>query len=131
MEVALRDPKATVGSLRTAGEQVLASGEQQERLIEALLTLARSQQAPGPARTLRPARRRRGGTRDPDARRETESPRLSSRLRAASTTGDQRLAERLVANLIDNAIRHNVPGGVPMFLVKLFWLSGLARFPCL
>lgn len=25
--------------------------------------------------------------------------------------GDARLAERLVANLVDNAVRHNVPGG--------------------
>jgi signal transduction histidine kinase len=36
---------------------------------------------------------------------------LSSRLRAARTTGDPKLAERLVANLVDNAMRYNVPGG--------------------
>jgi signal transduction histidine kinase len=33
---------------------------------------------------------------------------LLGRLEAA---GDPRLAERLVANLVDNALRHNVPGG--------------------
>jgi signal transduction histidine kinase len=44
-QVALADPDATTGSLRTAHERVLASGRQQERLIEALLTLALSQRA--------------------------------------------------------------------------------------
>ena len=29
----------------------------------------------------------------------------------APTAGDPRLVERLIANLIDNAIRHNTPGG--------------------
>jgi signal transduction histidine kinase len=111
MEVALRDPKATVGSLRAAGERVLASGMQQERLIEALLTLARSQRGLGYREPfdLRNVAAAELGNRLPDG--ETASPRLSSRLRAAPTTGDQRLAERLVANLVDNAIRHNVPGG--------------------
>ena len=32
-------------------------------------------------------------------------------LESAETTGDTRLAERLVANLLDNALRHNVPQG--------------------
>jgi signal transduction histidine kinase len=32
-------------------------------------------------------------------------------LAAAPAAGDPRLIERLVANLLDNAIRHNTPGG--------------------
>ena len=43
VEVALADPGVTVESLKATCERVLASSEQQERLIEALLTLARSQ----------------------------------------------------------------------------------------
>src|SRR5262249_60617586 len=43
VEVALRDPSPTVGSLQAVCERVLATGEEQERLIETLLTLARSQ----------------------------------------------------------------------------------------
>jgi signal transduction histidine kinase len=43
MEVALSDPDATVDSLRASYERALASGEEQARLIEALLTLARSE----------------------------------------------------------------------------------------
>jgi signal transduction histidine kinase len=42
-EVALSDPAATVESLRESHERILAAGEQQERLIEALLTLAHSE----------------------------------------------------------------------------------------
>ena len=42
-EVALADPDADEETLRAACERVLANGEQQERLIEALLTLARSE----------------------------------------------------------------------------------------
>src|SRR5207249_9861687 len=43
IEVALADPDASVESLRRTCEQVLAVGAQQELLIEALLTLSRSQ----------------------------------------------------------------------------------------
>ena len=43
VEVALADPAPTVAGLRGVCDRVLAAGEQQERLIEALLTLARSQ----------------------------------------------------------------------------------------
>ena len=43
VEVALADPDASVASLRGTCERVLVASEQQERLIEALLTLARGQ----------------------------------------------------------------------------------------
>src|SRR5256885_7141998 len=43
LEVALRDQQATNASLRAACERALVAGEQQERLIAALLTLARGE----------------------------------------------------------------------------------------
>jgi hypothetical protein len=43
LEVTLADPAANAVSLRAACERVLAIGEQQERMIDALLTLARSE----------------------------------------------------------------------------------------
>ena len=43
LEVTLADPDASAASLRAACERVLAIGEQQERMIDALLTLARSE----------------------------------------------------------------------------------------
>lgn len=36
---------------------------------------------------------------------------VSTSLSAATCTGDPRLAERLIANLVDNALRHNTPDG--------------------
>jgi signal transduction histidine kinase len=42
-EVALADPNADTATLRAMGEQVVAASQRQERLLEALLTLARSE----------------------------------------------------------------------------------------
>jgi signal transduction histidine kinase len=111
LEVALADPERTAGSLSQACAQVLAAGEQQERLIEALLTLARSQRgldrrepvelAAVIAAVLR--------SRRPEAERSGIT--VDASLGLGAVLGDARLAERLVANLIDNAVAHNVPGG--------------------
>jgi signal transduction histidine kinase len=43
LQLALTDPHPTLAGYRSTCEDVLAAGEQQEQLIEALLTLARSQ----------------------------------------------------------------------------------------
>jgi signal transduction histidine kinase len=37
--------------------------------------------------------------------------RIDAKLGAAAAAGDPRLAESLMANLVGNALRHNVPGG--------------------
>ncbi len=42
-QVALADPEATLESIRAAHERILTSGDQQEQLIDALLTLSRAQ----------------------------------------------------------------------------------------
>jgi signal transduction histidine kinase len=111
LEVALRDRQATNASLRTACERALAAGEQQERLIAALLTLARGERgldtfepfdlgdiAAGVLAALREEAAARGVT-------------VTADLGAAPALGDPRLAERLAANLADNAIRYNATGG--------------------
>ncbi len=110
-QVALADPDATVASLRAAHERVLASGRQQERLIEALLTLTRGQA--GPARR-EPVDLARVATGVLDARHDEALERrieIDAALEPAVTTGDLPLVERLVANLADNALRHNHPAG--------------------
>lgn len=107
LEVALDDPDATVDSLKAVGRRVLASGEQQERLIAALLVLARSQRGldthtPFDLAVL---------AAQAAAQLSANGPRLEQDLQPAPTSGDPRLARRLLANLLDNAVRHNVPDG--------------------
>ena len=111
IEVALADPAATTADLRATCERVLAIGEQQERMIEALLTLARSERGLDQRRVfdLSASVRDVLGSRRPEiAAREL---RLEDDPGHALTSGDPRLVERLVANLLDNAIRHNRAGG--------------------
>jgi signal transduction histidine kinase len=111
VEVALRDPDPTVGSLQHTMQRVLATGEEQERLIEALLTLARSQRGLDRRELLDLAAVTAAAlaATGPDA--ESRRVRVNASLGPAPALGDQRLAERLAANLVDNAMRHNVPGG--------------------
>jgi signal transduction histidine kinase len=120
VEVALAEPEPTVAALRGVCERVLVAGTQQERLIEALLTLARSQRGLDQWEPVDLA----AVTADVLQARQTEAAGQNLQvscavadgaMAAAGPTavllGDARLAERLVANLVDNAIRHNVPGG--------------------
>ena len=111
IEVALADPEPSVASLLEVCRRVLVAGEQQERLIEALLTLARSQRGLdrcGPVDLAAVA----DGVmvaRWPEA--QQRGLIVTTGLQPAVALGDAPLAERLVTNLVDNAIRHNVPRG--------------------
>lgn len=110
-EVALRDPGATVATLRDAHQRVVVAGEQQERLIEALLVLARSErglETRGPFDLADAAGVVLASRRDDIERRGLS---VDSHLESAVTWGDERLAERVVSNLVDNATRYNVPCG--------------------
>jgi signal transduction histidine kinase len=111
VQVALADPEADAVSLRTAHERVLASGAQQERLIEALLTLTRGQAGleKREAFDLAPVARQVLRTRQSEAR--ARGLDIHAALAPAPAAGDPRLAERLVTNLVDNALRHNAPDG--------------------
>ena len=110
-QVALADPEATVESLKQAHERVIASGDHQNRLIEALLALARGQagistRTPFDLTELVEAAL---AARGHEARRLDLS--IETDLNPAPVDGSAQLAERLVANLLDNALHHNVPGG--------------------
>ena len=107
VEVALADPDASTESLRETCRRVLAAGEQQERLIEALLTLACSQRGIDVHEELDL------GAITGEVVRGVSSNgiRFSSELGEACTTGDPALVERMVINLVDNAIQYNEPHG--------------------
>jgi signal transduction histidine kinase len=110
-EAALTDPDATIATFRAACEEVIAASEQQERLIEALLTLARSQrglrqrylvQLNEVASDVLQAR-------DPEA--AARGLYIDAAIGPAQLLGDARLVERLMLNLIQNALRYNVARG--------------------
>lgn len=107
LQVALADPDADVESLRTACHDVLALGQLQERLIDALLTLAASERGLEQREPVDLA----GIADEVVASRDNGTVRFDTALPRAETAGDPRLVEILVTNLVENAVRHNRPDG--------------------
>lgn len=110
LEVALADPAATALDLRNACQRVLTSNQQQGKLIEALLTLARSQRGLDRRAELDLAvltDALLAGV-EPSA---GSTPHIVVDLDRAPISGDPPLVELLIANLLDNAVRHNVADG--------------------
>jgi signal transduction histidine kinase len=102
LELALADPDADTATWREIGRDVLDACRQQERLLEACLALGRIQAglrgaevelASLAARVLRAA--------------DLGGLTARARLEPASTTGVPGLIERLLDNLLANAVRHN------------------------
>jgi signal transduction histidine kinase len=111
VDVTLADPDTSPTELRAMAERVRDATERSERLIEGLLTLARSEQQPRAwepadlaelaAQALQVARHEAGQA----------GLHMVTRLRPAPVEGEPALLERMVANLLENAVRHNQPGG--------------------
>jgi len=110
-EVALANPDPDPEELREVAVAVSESVVRTEALLDGLMFLARSQPGvlrPEPLDLAEIARRaaRQAGA---EARARDVEVRVSGP--PAATTGDRALVERLVANLVENGVRHNVPGG--------------------
>ena len=102
-------PTRPADQWRATGAELLESGQQQERVLEALLTLATSEA--GIDRS-EPADLAKVAT---DCLASVDAGHcglhVETSLNPAPLLGDPDLITRLVANLLDNAVRHNVPGG--------------------
>jgi signal transduction histidine kinase len=111
LQVALDDPGTTADMWRDTVREILASNAEQESLIESLLTLASSEGSLDKREPVDLA----AVTGEVMAARHAETGRLGLRVegtvRPAALDGDPLLIERLAANLVDNAMRHNVFGG--------------------
>ncbi|QFY14831.1 HAMP domain-containing protein [Nonomuraea phyllanthi] len=111
LEETVIDPDATADSFRGQFEQLMAVSEQQARLLESLLVLATSERGLDRPESVELS----GLTGDvlravgPEARRRDLA--VAAEVRPARVTGDSALIERLVANLVDNAMSYNVPDG--------------------
>jgi signal transduction histidine kinase len=111
LQVALADPNASEGTLRATCEELLASQVDQERLLEALLTLASSERGLERREPVDLPALVESALRQLTPKLARGALSIETALGAAATWGDEALIGRLIANLIDNAIDHNVDGG--------------------
>src|SRR6516162_5724934 len=115
LEVTLADPDCTLESLRATCHRVLAAEAHQERLIASLLTLARSQSGLASRRPIDLCEVVRSVVSSRTPQLAEAALTIGCDLGSAPILGDDRLIEHLTANLLDNAIRYNVPGGFITF----------------
>jgi signal transduction histidine kinase len=111
IDVTLSKPTRTPKQLEAMAAKIRRSIDRAEATIDALLTLASTESAPAGAEIVDLA------TAAEDAL-DTASPsiaehdlRVDAELEPATTSGDSVLLERMIANLVDNAVRHNEPHG--------------------
>jgi len=111
LDVTLADPNASTDELRAMADTVRIATERSERLIQRLLALAQSEQGVATKSQVGIDELVREATThlEPLARRGDVH--VVSELEEAMVQGDRVLLERLVGNLIENAILHNRPGG--------------------
>lgn len=111
LEESLIDRDATVDSFRSNFERLLNLSRQQARLLESLLTLSSSERGLDRQEPLDLSEVADqvvdGRRRDAEAR----GLRLETAIATAEVWGDGALVERLLANLLDNAMDYNVPDG--------------------
>jgi signal transduction histidine kinase len=109
VDVVLAKPEPTRDELLGMGREVRSAVCHAQALIDALLTLARTDRGQFGREVVDLA------TVTEDAIDATApahgTARLHTSLASAPTSGDPILLEHLAANLVDNAVRYNVPGG--------------------
>jgi signal transduction histidine kinase len=111
LQVTLADPDATTGTWQAVSRELLASNAEQERLIEALLTLASSEADPGEREPADLAAITSAAMAVPRPGISRLGLHVDADIQPAALDGDPLLVRQLVTNLIDNAVRHNIPGG--------------------
>ena len=111
LQVALAHPALTLDSLKIACQDAIDTGKEQAQLIDALLTLARSQRGLDHREPFDLADTVHDALGAACKAASAKTAILEATLDPAQVFGDPRLARTLITNLIDNAIRYNHPGG--------------------
>jgi signal transduction histidine kinase len=110
-EVALANPEPDLDELRGMAEAVVDASRRTETLLAGLLILARSQPDLLHSRPVDLDAAARSAVEEAEGDAAREGVRLQARLEPAAVEGDPALLERVAANLIENGIRYNRPGG--------------------
>jgi signal transduction histidine kinase len=111
LEVTRADPASTADVWRAVSGDLLAFNAEQERLIEALLTLASSEAGPGQREPVDLAAITSEALAVPRPGISRLGLNIQASIQPAALDGDPLLIQQLVSNLIDNAVHHNIPGG--------------------
>jgi len=111
LEVALADPDADTDTLRATCQKALSLGQHQERLVNALLALATSERGVETWEPFDLAQLTETVVTGRKYDADSQDIHVKTNLAVAPGTGDPQLVELLVVNLIENALRHNHPGG--------------------
>jgi signal transduction histidine kinase len=126
IEVTMAKPARTPEQLEVMAAKVARSAAQAEALIDALLTLAASEQAPASPELVDLATVAEDAVDSAAARARDLGLQVDTDLAAASASGNRLLLERLAGNLVDNAVRHNIRGG--WVAIRTGTSDGQARF---
>jgi signal transduction histidine kinase len=109
LDVTMADPDASIADYQAMAATIHDATLRSERLIDALLTLARTD---GPVdRSALDLAEVVQTTAGPLLELRASGLHVDSSLARAPVVGDRSLLERLVSNLVENAIRYNRPGG--------------------
>jgi signal transduction histidine kinase len=111
LQVTRADPAASTDTWQAVSQELLAANAEQEHLIEALLTLASAEGGTGehqPADLAAIATAALAAARPEIFRNDLN---VHADIQPAGLNGDPLLVQQLAVNLIENAIRHNIPGG--------------------
>jgi signal transduction histidine kinase len=111
LQVTLADPAATTSTWQAVSRALLASNAEQERLIEAMLTLASSEAGSAEGKPIDLAATVSEALAAAGPAISRLGLHVNTALQPAVLHGDPMLVQQLAANLIDNAVRHNSPGG--------------------
>jgi signal transduction histidine kinase len=111
IEVTLSKPARTPEQLEAMALRVKRSVERAQNIIDALLTLASSELAPLASDTVDLAIAAKDALDGSATAISERRLNVAVDLEAARARGDDVLLDRMIANLVDNAVRHNAPGG--------------------
>jgi signal transduction histidine kinase len=111
IEVTLSKPTRTPEQLEAMAARVKRSVERAEATVEALLTLATSELGPTAQEAIDLATAAEDALDATHGAIDQRHIKVEATLEPAPARGDRVLLERMIANLVENAVRHNNPDG--------------------